>query len=322
MKPINYAQLTQIISSYQYIIADKKLIELYPKIGELLELKTSYLVEEPEAAKTINDYEKILVFLLDHGMTRSDEILVIGGGATSDLGGFVASTILRGVKWSVIPSTLLSMVDASIGGKVGINTVQGKNLVGNFHSPVHIYVYLPFLETLSKDEYQSGLGEVVKYAFLDKAIFDLIKDESGMETIVAACSKFKHEVVSLDFKEKGARKILNLGHSFGHAFEKSLGIPHGKAVIQGLRLIIDLYAKNLLQQFDAILKKLQIEEQPIACDFDEFWNYFQRDKKMSGKSEIELIIPRDIGDVSIEKMNIQIIKSELRQNEFYKTYFS
>lgn len=322
MEPINNSELTQIISSFEYIIADKNLIALYPQISELLESKTVYIVEDPENSKNMEVYSTILEAFLRADITRSSEILVIGGGATSDLGGFVASTILRGVSWSVIPSTLLSMVDAAIGGKVGINTNLGKNLIGNFHSPEKIYFYKPFLKTLPEIEFQSGLGEIVKYAFLDKEIFQLISTEMTVEELIGPCAKFKHEVVALDFKEKGARKILNLGHSFGHAFEKSLDISHGLAVLMGLKLIIDLYSPELMPKFEKVLMNLSLSIETRHCSFDEFWKYFLRDKKMTGAGTIDLIIPRDIGQVFIESKNTAVIKTELRNHEIYKSYFN
>lgn len=322
MEPINNSELTQIISSYQYIIADKHLIDLYPQIDELLKSKIKYFVDEPEASKNIEVYSDILSFFLKKSITRSDKILVIGGGATSDLGGFVASTILRGISWSVIPTTLLSMVDAAIGGKVGINTELGKNLIGNFHNPEKIYLYKPFLKTLPSVEYQSGLGEIVKYAFLEKEIYNSIFKKVSVDELIIPCARFKHEIVTLDFNEKGARKILNLGHSFGHAFEKTLSISHGRAVLMGLKLILDLYAPKLIPKFDIVLRELKIDLLFKPCELDKFWSYFLRDKKMLEDGEMELIIPVDIGDVKIQRMSTLKIKSELEKHEQFKTYFN
>lgn len=321
MQDVSYNQLIQIISSAQYIIADRYFVSLYPKIKEQLHSKLVFYVDSPEKSKSVEVYAKAIDYFLDHNISRSNEILIVGGGATSDFGGFVASTILRGVKWSVIPTTLLSMVDAAIGGKVGINTKAGKNLIGNFHHPENIYYHYDLLKTLSKVEFDSGLGEIVKYAFLEKQIFDAINTSKDISEISKLCSKFKTEIVATDFKESGARKILNLGHSFGHAFEKTAEIPHGNAVLIGLKLILSLYAPHLISDYNRVVKNLELEVTFEPVHFKEFSEYVKQDKKTHGDLTIELIIPLELGKVKIEKRNINHVLSEVAGHESFKTYF-
>lgn len=321
MEIVSKHQLIQIISSARFVIADRYLVSLYPIIQENLREKSVFYVDSPEKSKSMEVYANALDFFLERNINRSDEVMVIGGGATSDLGGFVASTILRGVAWSVVPTTLLAMVDAAIGGKVGINSKTGKNLIGNFHEPKRVYYYYPFLDTLTKSERNSGLGEVVKYAFLDKAIFDLINNNSGLPKIINACSHYKHEVVVADFKESGPRKILNLGHSFGHAFEKTLGIPHGEAVLHGLKLILSLYAPKLLIEFSKLIDTLSLRRDFEQASFEDFSSYFRRDKKIIANQEIELIIPQEIGKMKISKRKIEDVLVEVEDHESFKTYF-
>ncbi|MBT4793116.1 MAG: 3-dehydroquinate synthase, partial [Halobacteriovoraceae bacterium] len=207
------------IEHAKFIIADQNVLNLYPQIAFLCNQKSTYSISEPEAQKSLCDYEKIIKFFLDKNITRVDEILAIGGGATTDLAGFVAATILRGVEWSVVPTTLLAMIDASIGGKVGINTDEGKNLIGSFHLPIKTYLNQNFLATLPSHEFDSGMGELVKYTFLNLEIRDAILADGFNQKIVLSCYAHKMSIVENDLQEKGNRKSLNLGHSFGHAIE-------------------------------------------------------------------------------------------------------
>lgn len=321
MEDVSYNQIIQIIHSAQYIIADQYFVSLYPEIQESLVEKSVFYVDSPEESKCMEVYAKALSFLLDEEITRADEILVVGGGATSDLGGFVASTILRGVSWNIIPTTLLSMVDAAIGGKVGINTKSGKNLIGNFHEPRSIYYNYDFLNTLSRVEFNSGLGEVTKYAVLEKEIFDLVIGDTKLSEIVHVCADYKSKIVEADLRESGTRKLLNLGHSFGHAFEKTMCIPHGEAVVLGLRLILSLYAPQVSQDYAKILNKLKLEINFEKCFFKDFCVHLKKDKKTLPGAIIELVVPQQVGNVNLVKRNIEEVISEMGDHESYETYF-
>ena len=174
-----------------------------------------------EKAKSFEVFERTCEELLEQGIHRNFHIIACGGGATSDISGFIAASLLRGLSWSVLPTTLLSMVDASIGGKTGINSRFGKNLIGAFHMPDHVWLNPLFLETLPQVESLNGYGEVLKYSFLDKEIQEvLLNSKSKIGEIIQLCANYKNKLVAEDFKEKGPRKYLNLGHTFGHAFEK------------------------------------------------------------------------------------------------------
>ncbi|MFI6584013.1 3-dehydroquinate synthase [Embleya sp. NPDC050493] len=180
------------------------------------------------------------------GFTRSDVIVGIGGGATTDLAGFVAATWLRGVRWIAMPTTLLGMVDAAVGGKTGINTAEGKNLVGAFHPPAGVLADLATLESLPRNDYVSGLAEVIKAGFIaDPVILDLIeadpqaaRDPQGRDTaeLITRAIRVKADVVSGDLKEAGRREILNYGHTLAHAIEKAERYKwrHGAAVSVGM----------------------------------------------------------------------------------------
>ncbi|OPC80149.1 3-dehydroquinate synthase [Embleya scabrispora] len=180
------------------------------------------------------------------GFTRSDVIVGIGGGATTDLAGFVAASWLRGVRWIAMPTTLLGMVDAAVGGKTGINTAEGKNLVGAFHPPAGVLADLATLESLPRNDYVSGLAEVIKAGFIaDPVILDLIeadpeaaRDPLGEDTaeLITRAIRVKADVVSGDLKEAGRREILNYGHTLAHAIEKAERYKwrHGAAVSVGM----------------------------------------------------------------------------------------
>ncbi|MFI1383769.1 3-dehydroquinate synthase [Embleya sp. NPDC020886] len=180
------------------------------------------------------------------GFTRSDVIVGIGGGATTDLAGFVAATWLRGVRWIAMPTTLLGMVDAAVGGKTGINTAEGKNLVGAFHPPAGVLADLATLESLPRNDYVSGLAEVIKAGFIaDPVILDLIEADpeaarapQGKDTaeLITRAIRVKADVVSGDLKEAGRREILNYGHTLAHAIEKAERYKwrHGAAVSVGM----------------------------------------------------------------------------------------
>ncbi|MEV7177675.1 3-dehydroquinate synthase [Kitasatospora sp. NPDC093679] len=186
------------------------------------------------------------------GFTRSDVIVGLGGGATTDLAGFVAASWLRGVRWISMPTTLLGMVDAAVGGKTGINIAEGKNMVGAFHPPAGVLADLATLETLSKHDYVSGLAEVIKAGFIaDPVILDLVEADpeaatspSGPHTpeLIRRAIQVKADVVSGDLKEAGRREILNYGHTLGHAIERNERYKwrHGAAISIGMVFAAEL----------------------------------------------------------------------------------
>ncbi|TWV22239.1 3-dehydroquinate synthase [Streptomyces albidoflavus] len=209
-------------------------------------------VPNAEEAKTAEVAAYCWKALGQSGFTRTDVIVGVGGGATTDLVGFVAASWLRGVRWVAVPTTVLAMVDAAVGGKTGINTAEGKNLVGAFHPPAGVLCDLAALESLPVHDYVSGLAEIIKAGFIaDPVILDLIEADpaaartpAGPHTaeLIERSIRVKAEVVSEDLKESGRREILNYGHTLGHAIEKNERYEwrHGAAVAVGM-----LYAAEL-----------------------------------------------------------------------------
>ena len=219
------------------------------------------------------------------GLDRSGVVVALGGGMTGDLAGFVAATYLRGIRLVQIPTTLLAMVDSSVGGKTGINLEQGKNLVGAFYQPIAVEADLDLLKTLPHREYISGLAEVVKYGVIwDAPYFTLLekhvpalmdRDPAFLEKVVARCCEIKAEVVALDERETGPRAILNFGHTLGHAVEKADGYGrwlHGEAVSIGMHYAARLssrvqgFSPGEADRVVALLAALGLPLRPAAGD--------------------------------------------------------
>lgn len=320
MFTLNKEDLQEKISRSKFIIIDEKILHFHPFLKTMMDNRVVYkVVGNPEESKRLGIYEKIINKFLQANITRSDIIYAIGGGATSDLAGFVAATILRGIKWEVYPTSFLSMIDASIGGKVGINNELGKNLIGSFHLPQSICIYPPFLDSLSLEDYQSGKGELVKYYFISDKISKT--PFSKRNEVIKNCIEYKSEIVEKDFKESGKRKILNFGHTFGHAIEKSLELPHGVSVYFGIRMLIDFLQPEFQTYFQKISSGLEIDfTWNDKINFDVFISYLERDKKRDG-SEIEFIKIKSIGKSYIERINIDQLKTKMKENEHYSNYF-
>jgi 3-dehydroquinate synthase len=203
-------------------------------------------VPDGEAAKEISVAARLWSSLADAGIGRADAIVAVGGGATTDLAGFVAATWLRGVRIVLVPTTLLGMTDAAIGGKTAINVASGKNLVGAFHPPAGVLADTGVLATLPQRDYASGLAEVIKAGFIaDPVILDLVESDPEAAAraggphereLIERAIAMKAAVVSADLREAGQREILNYGHTLGHAIERTedYSVPHGEAVAVGM----------------------------------------------------------------------------------------
>ncbi|MEJ0014652.1 MAG: 3-dehydroquinate synthase [Actinomycetota bacterium] len=275
--------------------AHKKTLILAPAaIVELADLAKfcsetgSFLFVTPdgEDQKKIDVVEKIWLLLGEKEFGRTDAIIGIGGGATTDLAGFVAATWLRGIAWYAIPTTLAGMVDASVGGKTGINTSAGKNLVGSFYSPKQVCADISWLTSLSNRDFSAGLAEVIKTGFIrDLSILTLLESTSGVSEarvisaeLVTKSVTVKADVVSSDFKEGKLREILNFGHTFGHAIEKqsNYSLRHGEAVSIGLHYAALLSEETLGMNREVttrLLRLLQKFDLPLFISAEEFpWN--------------------------------------------------
>ena len=167
-----------------------------------------------EKTKTLEEYGKCVEFLLEKGIHRHAHIVALGGGALSDFAGFVAATLLRGMPWSIIPTTLLSMIDAAIGGKVALNSNQAKNSIGAFYAPCTVWNNSDFLKTLPVREFHSGKGEIAKYALLSNDIYRLVDHQKPLDEIITACVDYKFQIACSDFRESGDRKAIEFRSHF------------------------------------------------------------------------------------------------------------
>lgn len=283
-----------------------------------------FWLKSPEEEKNLEVYQNAIEFFLKQGISRNSTIYAFGGGATTDFAGFVASTVLRGVKWVAIPTTLLGMIDGSIGGKVALNMPQGKNLIGSFHLPEKVFICGDFLTSLPEREWMSGKGEVLKYGFLSKSIHDMILKKTSIEEIAVACAKFKNEVVERDFKEKGERIHLNLGHTLGHAFETTLKIPHGHAIAMGLKYLFKIMNNHeALVEWEKMVKALNLPSEKFdldyfpAFDLKQFSSFLEQDKKKIDAT-LRLVLVNGIGVCYVEEVSIKDFKVKILAYEEFK----
>lgn len=268
-----------------------------------------YVFPHGEASKNGENYLKILSFLAQNRLTRSDVLIALGGGVVGDITGFAAASYLRGISFVQLPTSLLAMVDSSVGGKTAIDLPEGKNLVGAFCQPALVLCDLDSLSTLSPSFFTDGCAEVLKYGILeDKALFAHLMERGqdfDREYVVSRCVEIKRDYVCEDEFDHGVRQKLNLGHTVGHAIEKlsAYRIPHGSAVAMGMAVIAKAAAAKGICTGDVysdILRALERLELPTCCPYSapELISPMLSDKKRSGGS-ISLILPRAIADCSI-----------------------
>lgn len=266
-----------------------------------------------EASKSLETASALWSALFAEPFDRGDTVVALGGGVTGDLAGFVASTAMRGVRVLQVPTTVLAMCDAAIGGKTGINVAAGKNLVGTFHHPDAVLAWLPSLVSLDARELRSGLAEAVKSALIDgDASFDALeadgaalaaRDPDALRRTIGMAARLKARIVTEDDREQGVRRLLNLGHTFGHAIEHASGYgawTHGEAVAAGmvaaLRFGTDhgLTSPDLVARVIALLETLELPTAPPALSVDAWIGPMARDKKRQG-DHIRLVLCRAPG---------------------------
>ncbi len=210
----------------------------------------SYTIKNGEQSKNLAEFKNILEYATKCKLSRHDFFVALGGGVVGDLTGFVAASYMRGVEFVQIPTTLLSAVDSSVGGKTGVNLESGKNLVGAFWQPSLVLFDKSVLDTLPSEQVKNGLGEIVKYAILEGGEIENILqhgvDKNNVDKLVGLCVASKASIVQQDEKESGLRKVLNLGHTFAHAIEKlsAYTIQHGVAVAKGIAIITQICLKQ------------------------------------------------------------------------------
>ena len=273
-----------------------------------------FVMEHGEKSKNSVTYINLLNFLAENHMTRTDALLALGGGVVGDLTGFAAATYLRGIRFFQCPTTLLAMVDSSVGGKTAIDLECGKNLVGAFYQPEIVVCDYNTLKTLPDEVFTDGCSEVIKYgAILDKELFDHLKEHIkafDTEYVIAKCVDLKRMTVTEDEFDHGIRQLLNFGHTLGHSVEalSEYNVSHGKAVAIGMCLISKASAeKNLCDMscYEEIKKLIADFNLPTETSYSkkELFNVTENDKKRKGNS-ITIVVPEKIGKCVLKKMEI------------------
>ena len=286
-------------------------------------------IEDGEAFKTLASYEKIMSFLLANNYGRDVTLVALGGGVIGDITGFVAATYQRGVDFVQVPTTLLSQVDSSVGGKTAVNHPLGKNMIGAFYQPKAVVIDIDTMNTLPAKEFAAGMAEVVKYGILgDLEFFQYIennKEEIKQKVaeqlvyIVKRCCQNKADIVAQDEKEAGLRALLNLGHTFGHAIEAEMGYGnwlHGEAVAAGMVQASQVAMNRQWlteQEVNRIEQLLSYFDLPTAGPTDmnceQYLVHMKKDKKVQADT-IRFVLPKQLGQAILVK---DVTESELNQ---------
>ncbi len=293
---------------------DKYIKQPFAGYGNKIEY---YTLKPGEKSKSYKELNKIYSFLLDNNFGRDTLIIAIGGGVTGDLTGYAASTFMRGVQLIHVPTTLLAAVDSAIGGKTGINFNSNKNMIGTFYQPNFVLVDINFLSSLPKKEITSGIGEIIKYAFLSTSdFFDYARNniekvyhnnDEVINKIIIKSALIKSAVVSQDERESGLRKILNLGHTFAHAIESDLNfkIKHGEAVTAGiisalyLSNKIGILKKNKMRDYLSLPLKINLPQILANLNEKNMVNIMHLDKKSRG-GMINFVLLSEIGNILVD----------------------
>lgn len=277
------------------IISDVNVGELYANTikKELKGKKVEVIsVLSGENSKSLENVKRILNELTELDFDRNDTVITLGGGVVGDLGAFISSVYMRGINLISLPTSLLAMVDSSVGGKTAVNLEKGKNLCGTFYQPNAVFINLEFLATLPEREIVSGLGEIIKYSYLSKGKikFDIIDS-----SLIYKCLKLKAKIVEKDERESGKRKLLNFGHTFSHAIERlsDFSLSHGECVIKGIYIALKISEKyfgisGLKEEFIGITEKLNLD---VTCTYtkNELIGVIKSDKKRNGEN-VDLIL--------------------------------
>ena len=313
----------------RYISVARPIIITDDNVGKLYSLDsmaTEVITIGPgEEIKTLETVQDIYVQLLSIQADRSSFIVGIGGGIVCDIAGFVASTFLRGVRFGFVATTLLAQVDAGVGGKNGVNFKGYKNMVGLFHQPEFVICDPEILKTLPQKEISCGLAEIVKhaaiadaglFAYLEKHAEDILAlDRQAIEKLVLASVRIKSSIVSRDETEKGERRLLNFGHTFGHAIEKVSAVAHGEAVSMGMVMASALSVKRGLlsaeedQRLRVLLKKLKLPN-GFESSSQKIFDAVGKDKKRAG-DRIHFVLLNGIGNAVVEQIAIEELKETL-----------
>ncbi|MGQ8365981.1 3-dehydroquinate synthase [Glaciecola sp. 1036] len=314
---------SEIRGQHVVILSNTKVAPLYSdkitqQLTSLGKKVDHIIIEDGEQFKTLASFEYVLTKLLEMPAARDTTMLALGGGVIGDLCGFVAACYVRGIDFVQVPTTLLSQVDSSVGGKTAVNHPLGKNMIGAFYQPKAVYIDTDTLSTLAPREFAAGMAEVIKYGIIyDSAFFqwlDTHKEQikagnpEHLETMISKCCQIKADIVNQDEKEHGIRALLNLGHTFGHAMEAEQGYGnwlHGEAVAAGMVLaarLSNMRGDVSLTQVQAIVDLIAFFDLPVEgpeqMSSDCYIKHMKRDKKVL-KGTMRFILPIGIGSAKV-----------------------
>ena len=308
-------------------ITDQNLINLH---ADKFSGCQTIIIPAGEASKNQQTVDRVINELIALGADRNSFIVGVGGGVTTDLAGFVASIFMRGISFGFVPTSILAMVDAAVGGKNGIDVGKFKNMVGVINHPEFLLYDYTFLQTLPDEEWRSGFAEIIKHACIkdkklfsylqDKTLFDFQSDNKLIADLVKQNALIKHKVVSGDENENGERQLLNFGHTIGHAIEYDCALLHGYAISIGMMAAtiisekIDGVNDDRIKQLKNLLEKYGL---PTSSDFDKekAWATMLADKKKSG-DHINFIVLDEIGHASIKKIPLANLHNFLMDLSF------
>ena len=297
------------------IVTDNGVPEQYARqVAEACGKPLIMTVEQGEGSKSIETWQRLLSTMLENGFTRTDCVVAVGGGVVGDLAGFTASAFMRGVDFYNIPTTVLSQVDSSIGGKTAVNLGGIKNIVGAFWPPKRVLIDTDLLKTLPRRQISNGLAEAVKMSLTaDAELFEIFENEDideALPTVIERSLRIKKRVVEEDEKEQGIRKTLNFGHTVGHgieSFEPLCGLYHGECVALGM---LPMCSPEVRVRLLAVMEKLNL---PTTCglDMDEVYRAMTHDKKASG-SEITIITVERVGEYTMRRVPLESLAERLK----------
>lgn len=307
----------QIIEQNTLYVIDNKVYKLYKALFSSIPKKNLFLLEATEENKTIDTALQICEIMTEFPGKKNSHIISVGGGITQDVTGFVANVLYRGIKWTFIPTTLLSACDSCIGGKTSLNYKKFKNLLGTFYPPNEIYICSRFFQTLSEKDFKSGMGEVVKFNIMcgkqgldniESNIENLLaRDEASLNAFVLQCLHFKKKYIEEDEFDQNVRIKLNFAHTFGHAFESvsHYKIPHGTAVALGM-IMADWISfqrgwlnKEMIQKSEHLLLQIIMFDLIEHFDFEKYIEAIRKDKKQIDENLTAVLICNDELDLSV-----------------------
>ena len=321
------SELKTVIKAKRILVISDDNVEPLHMKGLLSQIEGTYccfthVLKNGEENKNIDAVLGILSELQKNEFDRDDAVIALGGGVVGDISAFSASIYMRGIDFVNIPTTLLSQVDSSVGGKTGVDFGGAKNIVGSFYQPKLVICDTDYLKTLPDNIFADGCAEVIKYAFInDKELLEVIEDgiRKNIDDIVYRCVSYKHDVVSNDEFDRGLRGLLNFGHTIGHAVESlsSYTISHGSAVAIGMRVIAEAFEKAGICQkgvCEKLVSVIQNNNLPLECGFsaEDIINAVRKDKKKSGDS-ISVIVPKELCKCEIEKMSFEKLYSIIKE---------